>query len=276
MKRAYLLLIPLLALSSFNSRSQTVVEFYTSMGNFTVTLNETYAPITVWNFRSLVAEKFYDGIIFHRVIDGFMIQGGDPTGTGFGGSDSTIPDEFHDSLSNLQKTISMANAGPNTATSQFFINLVNNTYLDYNKPPSSSKHAVFGEVTANFSVVQAIGKVATNSADKPLTDVVIDSIRETYSPTAIPEPVSKVKDFICAPNPTENDLDIRIKLLESTSIELRVFDVKGAQIGNTLSGTGSEFNYKLSQIISNPSPGIYFIAVEETGGVRNFRRILIQ
>jgi peptidylprolyl isomerase len=149
------------------------------MGNFDVEMSDTLTPITSGNFIDLVDSGYYDGVIFHRVIDNFMIQGGDPTGTGSGGPGYTIPDEFDSTgtLSNIQKTISMANSGPNTGGSQFFINLVNNTYLDFDNPPFTSKHPVFGMVIDSFEVVQEIGGVPVNSSNRPLTDVVMDSIR---------------------------------------------------------------------------------------------------
>ncbi|PIN93626.1 peptidylprolyl isomerase [Candidatus Pacearchaeota archaeon CG10_big_fil_rev_8_21_14_0_10_31_24] len=126
-------------------------------------------PITAGNFEKLVKEGFYDGVIFHRVIDGFMIQGGDPTGTGMGGPGYNIKDEFTNHNSNDRGTISMANAGPNTGGSQFFINQADNNFLD-------SKHPVFGKVIKGMDVVDKIAKVPKNAQDKPLEDVVINSI----------------------------------------------------------------------------------------------------
>ena len=135
----------------------------TSMGDITIQLNENM-PITTENFQKLVEKGFYDGVIFHRVIDGFMIQGGDPTGTGMGGPGYTIKDEFTDRNRNDRGTISMANAGPNTGGSQFFINLVNNNFLD-------SMHPAFGKVIEGMDVVDAIGKVKTDAEDRPLKEV---------------------------------------------------------------------------------------------------------
>ena len=123
-------------------------------------------PITTGNFEKLVKLGFYDGILFHRVIDGFMIQGGDPTGTGAGGPGYTIKDEFTDHNRNDRGTIAMANAGPNTGGSQFFVNLVNNNFLD-------NKHPVFGKVIEGMNVVDALAKVSTDGNDRPLTDVKI-------------------------------------------------------------------------------------------------------
>jgi|TARA_B110000879_G_scaffold131386_1_gene172377 peptidylprolyl isomerase/peptidyl-prolyl cis-trans isomerase A (cyclophilin A) len=154
------------------------VRFYTNKGDFVVELEDKLAPITSSNFLKLVNEKFYDGIIFHRVLQNFIIQGGDPTGTGSGGPGYSIQDEFHEDLSNIEKTISMANSGPNTGGSQFFFNMKDNTFLDYNESPTTSKHAVFGKVISGYSIVQTISNVSVNSQDRPLTDVVIDSIRK--------------------------------------------------------------------------------------------------
>lgn len=141
------------------------VKFETSMGTFKAKLFSKEAPITTENFRGLVEKGFYNGIIFHRIIDGFMIQGGDPTGTGRGGSGTTIKDEFGPGLKHSKKGIlSMANAGPNTGTSQFFITLAPTPHLD-------GKHAIFGEIVEGMSIVEKIGKVKTGSMDKPVEDV---------------------------------------------------------------------------------------------------------
>ena len=141
----------------------------TNMGNITIELYSDM-PITAGNFEKLVKQGYYDGVIFHRVIDGFMIQGGDPTGTGRGGPGYTIKDEFTDHNKNDRGTIAMANAGPNTGGSQFFINLVNNNFLD-------AKHPVFGKVVAGMDVVDKIGKVKTGPSDKPLNEVKIIKAR---------------------------------------------------------------------------------------------------
>ena len=141
------------------------VNMETSMGMIKIKLFTKEAPITTANFQKLVNEGFYNGIIFHRVIDGFMIQGGDPTGTGTSGSKVTIQDEFGPGLKHSKKGIlSMANRGPNTGTSQFFITLAPTPHLD-------GKHAIFGEVVGGMDVVEKIGKTKTGPGDKPATDV---------------------------------------------------------------------------------------------------------
>ncbi len=145
----------------------TKVKLETTHGDIVINLYNDM-PITTGNFEKLVKEGFYDGVIFHRIIEDFMIQGGDPTGTGMGGPGYTIEDEFTHAGGNKNNkyTISMANAGPNTGGSQFFINLIDNNYLDNN-------HPAFGKVIEGTDVVDKIGEVETNAQDKPLEEVKI-------------------------------------------------------------------------------------------------------
>ena len=156
----------------------------TSKGDVEIELFADTMPITAGNFEKLVNEGYYDGIKFHRVIDGFMIQSGDPltkydskvTAWGTGGPGYTIADEYVDGalLTNTRGTISMANSGPKTGGSQFFINLVDNANLDFDKPPFSSSHPVFGRVVSGMDVVDAIGKVAvTPGNDRPVEPIII-------------------------------------------------------------------------------------------------------
>ena len=148
--------------------SGKTVKLETNMGTIRIALASDM-PITAGNFETLVQKGYYNGVIFHRVINGFMIQGGDPTGTGRGGPGYVIPDEFALNNRNDRGTISMANAGPNTGGSQFFINLVNNNYLD-------TKHPVFGKVVEGMDVVDAIAKVQTSGqsgGNRPLQNVTI-------------------------------------------------------------------------------------------------------
>ena len=147
--------------------SQTrTVRLETTMGNITIELRPDM-PVTAGNFAKLAQQGFYDNTIFHRVIDGFMIQGGDPTGTGRGGPGYVIRDEFTANNRNLRGTIAMANAGPNTGGSQFFINLADNPHLN-------SKHPAFGKVVQGMDVVDKIGRVKTDSNDRPVTPVKIN------------------------------------------------------------------------------------------------------
>ncbi len=151
---------------------KTKVMLETNYGNITIELYSDM-PITTGNFAGLVKKGTYNGVIFHRIIPSFMIQGGDPTGTGYG--DKSIPnikDEFTHAGGNKNNKgiIAMANAGPNTGSSQFFINLVNNNFLD-------AKHPAFGQVVEGMDVVDAIAKVETDNNDKPLKDVKILSAK---------------------------------------------------------------------------------------------------
>lgn len=154
----------------------TTVVMHTTMGDIKIQMHDDM-PITTGNFIKLAKEGFYNDVIFHRVIDGFMIQGGDPTGTGMGGPGYTIDDEFGKGHSNKRGTISMANTGrPHSGGSQFFINTVDNTYLDKEDPRTPYAHPVFGTVVEGMDVVDKIGRVETDRNDKPLTDVVIKTI----------------------------------------------------------------------------------------------------
>ena len=166
----FILVILLVFLSGCKSngdeKMNSIVLLETSEGNIKIELFEDTMPVTAGNFKKLVSEKFYDGVIFHRVIPNFMIQGGDPAGTGTGGPGYAIKDEFTKNNKNNRGTISMANAGPNTGGSQFFINTVNNNFLD-------DKHPVFGKVIGGMEVVDKISNVQRNQLDKPLEEVVI-------------------------------------------------------------------------------------------------------
>jgi peptidylprolyl isomerase len=150
---------------------------HTNKGDVTIEFLSDDAPKTVENFTKLAKEGFYNGVKFHRIIEGFMIQGGDPLTKddaqmarwGTGGPGYTFADEIHDNNRNVAGTISMANAGPNTNGSQFFINVADNTFLD-------TKHTVFGHVTAGMDVVTDIEHVQTGPNDRPLEAVTITGI----------------------------------------------------------------------------------------------------
>ncbi len=158
-------------------KENTIVVMKTNKGDVTIELFTKEAPVTAGNFLALAQKDFYDGVKFHRVIDGFMIQGGDPLSKddtmsarwGTGGPGYAIEDEFAPGLTNVRGTLSMANSGPNTGGSQFFINTVDNNFLD-------NKHAVFGRVTLGMDVVDAISKTQTGAADRPVEPVVITDI----------------------------------------------------------------------------------------------------
>ena len=146
------------------------IKFTTNKGVFVAEMFEDKAPLTTKNFIELVEKGFYDGIIFHRVIDGFMIQGGDPTGTGMGGPGYKIKDEFGEGLKHDDEGIlSMSNAGPNTGGSQFFITLAPTPWLN-------GHHAIFGKVVEGMDVVRLIGVVPTDFRDRPREAVTMEKV----------------------------------------------------------------------------------------------------
>ena len=142
---------------------------HTNHGAIELELFEGEAPTTVENFRKLAGDGFYDGVIFHRIIPDFMIQGGDPTGTGTGGPGYTFEDEFN-AHPVVRGALAMANAGPNTNGSQFFIVTADAC------PWLDGKHTVFGQITGGMDVVDKIAAVETDAADRPRDDVVIERI----------------------------------------------------------------------------------------------------
>ena len=184
-------------------KDDTVAIMHTNMGDIKIKLFESEVPRTVKNFIELSKKGYYNGIIFHRVIKDFMIQGGDPTGTGMGGESiygEKFEDEFSVKLHNIRGALSMANAGPNTNGSQFFIvqadtipdgmaqqmeqltdrGFPEESIVDYKElggtPWLDFKHSVFGQVYEGMDVVDAIANVKCGMGDKPLNDVVIESI----------------------------------------------------------------------------------------------------
>lgn len=167
-----LLFLPLISIQAQESKPMkpTVVVFETNYGNIELTLMPDVAPKTCENFLGLIAKNYYDGIIFHRIIKNFMIQGGDPTGTGRGGK-SIWEKPFADECKSNVKfdkpgLLAMANAGPNTNGSQFFITTVPTPHLNM-------RHTIFGEVTAGYDVVKKIEAVQTGLGDRPVEPVKI-------------------------------------------------------------------------------------------------------
>jgi|SRR5579863_5271787 cyclophilin family peptidyl-prolyl cis-trans isomerase len=150
--------------------ANAVVTFWTRLGQFRAEILQDKAPKTAENFLTLARKGFYNGLAFHRVIPGFMIQGGDPKGDGTGGPGYTIPDEFGPGLRHAGPGIlSMANAGPNTGGSQFFVTVAPTPWLD-------GKHAIFGKVVEGMDTVERISKEPRDESDRPLTAVKIDRL----------------------------------------------------------------------------------------------------
>ena len=160
---------------SMNTTHQITMS--TSAGDIVIDMYGEATPKTVENFTTLASEGFYDGTRFHRIIENFMVQGGDPLSKdlesknmwGTGGPGYQFEDEFVPELSNVKGTIAMANAGPGTNGSQFFLNVADNTFLD-------GKHTVFGVVSEGYDIVEALSQVATDGGDKPLEDVILNSV----------------------------------------------------------------------------------------------------
>ncbi len=257
------------AFSTKISCAQTQITFYTSMGTFEAEMYDTLQPITAGNFIDLVNAEFYDSIIFHRVINNFMIQGGDPTGTGYGGPGYTIPDEFDPLASNVQKALGMANSGPNTGGSQFFINLVDNLYLDPNYP-------VFGIVISNFSVVQAIGEVETDNNDRPLIDVVMDSLRVTQAnPVGLNEENIQSSNFNVYPNPTNNriNIDCGNEFSIENEYKLKITNI----LSQTIYTTPIKHQKTKLDLLNYSNTGIYFVhLMDAQSNTLEIRKILLQ
>jgi peptidylprolyl isomerase len=168
------------AITSTTTKETTMLIMKTTLGDITLELYTKDMPITTGNFLALVKKGFYDDTLFHRVIDGFMIQGGDPLTKdasaqmrwGTGGPGYAIQDEFAPQYGNVRGSLAMANAGPNTGGSQFFINVADNNFLN-------GKHPVFGKVVSGMEVVDAIVKTPRDRNDRPLTSVKVISVVET-------------------------------------------------------------------------------------------------
>jgi len=171
-----MLLLFLVSCGGSTMKNRTAV-FETNLGTFKLELFESQMPITTKNFIDLAEKGYYDNSKFHRVIENFMVQGGDPLSKddskkarwGTGDPGYKIKDEFAKGLSNVRGTIAMANAGPNTGGSQFFINVVDNTFLD-------GKHPVFGKVVGGMDVVEKIVAVQTDGQDRPADDVIVKKV----------------------------------------------------------------------------------------------------
>jgi cyclophilin family peptidyl-prolyl cis-trans isomerase len=252
------------------SGAQTNITFYTTLGSFDAVMYDTLQPITAGNFIDLVNAEFYDGILFHRVISGFVIQGGDPLGDGTGGPGYTIIDEINPETSNTQKTIAMANAGPNTGGSQFFINLVSNTYLNPNYP-------VFGKVVLNFSVVQAIGMVDTDGNDKPIVDVVMDSVRVTSAPVSLASVNLLSPSIEIYPNPASSKTMVSINSKKSQKIDFEIYNQSGKLIHsfnkNLIPGI-NEITFTQLQLTQLPN-GIYNLLISD-GVTKSSKKFVIE
>jgi len=270
MKRLYSTIL-FLILFGTASQSQTQVTFYTAMGNFVVETYDTLMPITAGNFLDLVTSGFYDNVQFHRIVHNFVVQGGDPTGTGYGGPGYTIPDEFDSLTSNVKKALGMANSGPNTGGSQFFINLKNNTYLNPNYP-------CFGIVISNFEVVEAIGAVAVNANNHPLVNVYMDSLRVTYwSPTAIQETENPLQNLKIFPNPVSVNSRFNLTISTGLDVEITLLNQQGMRLNQVMNSFPAGFNsLSLQEMGTRELPaGLYFLTIR-SGNMAVSRKFVVQ
>ena len=274
MKKIYALTLPMLLAANI-SLGQTQVTFYTTYGTFQAEMYDSLMPITVGNFLSLVNSEFYDSIIFHRVIVNFVVQGGDPLGTGFGGPGYTIPDEFDstNTLSNIKQTISMANAGPNTGGSQFFINLKNNTFLDYNKPPLTSAHPIFAIVRGGWNVVDSIGKTPVDGNDKPIAVARMDSVRITGSYLGQEEIARNAFRTAFYPNPVSPESILDVYSENDERVRIEVYSVTGQLVSSMQQhlekGKNMIPGHELG-LLALPS-GSYLIHIQSASGITIMR-----
>ena len=244
-----LLALCMICFYNSNAGAQTEVTYYTTMGNFKTVLTDALTPRTVDSFIARVAHKFYDGLIFHRVIAGFVVQGGDPLGTGYGGPGYTTPDELVPSLQNVTGALAMANSGPNTDGSQFYINLVNN-------PSLNGIYTVFGMTTSGMPVVQNIGLVPVDVNDKPLTPVVMDSVRITRAPAAVTNLANGLPTSVY-PNPCRGTFNIDLPAIVT---KVEIVDMAGRSVYH------AEAKGTLPVDFRDQPTGLYFVHLSNVNG----------
>ncbi|MCH2188740.1 peptidylprolyl isomerase [Candidatus Gracilibacteria bacterium] len=247
-----------------------VATMKTSNGTFTIKLFVNEVPKTALNFIGLAQKGYYDGITFHRVIPGFMIQGGDPEGTGRGGESyygANFEDEFHPELKNIAGSLSMANAGPNTNGSQFFINQVDNNFLD-------NKHSVFGQVVKGTENIDTIAKTKTDSNDKPEKDIKIISIQiGEYNGAKVVDTQIDVEAKIAeveilkeeeAKQKAESDKDRAVKKGDIIAVHYTGTFEDGEKFDSSLDrGTPLEFQVGAGQMIPGFDAGVVRMKLSE-------------
>lgn len=259
------------------AQSQSVARFYTSYGDFDVELREDLVPITANNFIDLCNQEFYDFVIWHRVVPGFVIQSGDPLGTGFGGPGYTIQDEFHPSLTHNSKGIlSMANSGPNTGGSQFFITLAP-------APNLNNLHAVFGEVISGINTVDSIAGTPLNGNGSPVFPPVNDSIRIISSPVGIDHPISETRAALGGnfPNPFSGQTMITFGLMDAGEASIVILDATGRMIRTLDAGFLDAGDHRLTWDAKDGfgqdvNAGLYFYQLHSLGTVDSKTMVLIR
>ena len=265
MTKSVLLSVSLLF--SVSAFSQTQIDFFTSKGNFRVEVREDLMPITAGNFISLVDTGFYDGLIFHRVVKDFVIQGGDPAGNGTGGPGYTIEDEYHPQMNHDSAgVLAMAkSAAPNSAGSQFYFTLDAQPQLNQN-------YAVFGSCIQGLDVILEIGCVAVQGNDKPWVNVYMDSLRIVDNTSSVRPVFSEIPTEIF-PNPIKSKTQISYKLDAPSRVRATLVDAQGRQI---------QVLFEAEQIIgvhafewdaSALPAGLYWVTVQTENG-RGVRRVV--
>ena len=246
---------------------QTQIDFHTTKGDFRAEVREDLMPITAGNFIDLVAQKFYNGVIFHRVVAGFVIQGGDPTSSGSGGPGYTILDEYHPQMNHDSAgVLAMAkSSAPNSAGSQFYFTLAPQPSLDQN-------YAVFGSCIQGLSVIQAIGLVATQGNDRPWFDVVMDSVRVVENVSSVKQADFSVKTEIF-PNPFLGNTSIQYEVKTAGQVEISIFDAQGQLIEIMVNETQSSGIHQLDW--TTAKQGLYFLHIKTTDGI-GVRRLIAQ
>lgn len=276
MIKKYFLTLSFLLGLTIHGKSQTIITFYTNMGSFEVALYDSLMPITTNNIKTLVNDKYYDGVIFHRIISNFVVQGGDPTGTGTGGPGYAIPDEFDSTLSNVVKTLSMANSGPNTGGSQFFINLKNNTFLDFDKSPLTSAHPVFGIVISGWGTVEMMEAVSVDGSNRPIVDVVMDSVRVTQIPLGMKALNLAENTLKIYPNPVNEESVFEIESATSELAEFALYNQNGVLIKSSVQYLGKGVNQIAMSDLGafHLSTGLYVIKLTVNGKVQSKRFVV--
>jgi peptidyl-prolyl cis-trans isomerase A (cyclophilin A) len=259
------------------AHSQSIARFYTSQGDFDVELREDLVPITAGNFIDLCNQEFYDFVIWHRVVPGFVIQSGDPTGLGTGGPGYTIPDEFHPSLTHNSKGIlSMANSGPNTGGSQFFITLAPASHLN-------NLHSVFGEVIAGINVVDLIAATPLNGNGTPVFPPVNDSIRVISTATNLDKPISETRAALGGnfPNPFSGETMITFGLMDAGEASILIFDATGRLVRTMDAGYLDAGDHRLiwdakDGAGQDVNGGLYFYQLHALGRIDSKPMILVR
>lgn len=255
---------------SFGLQSQTLVDFYTTKGDFRVQLREDLMPITANNFISLVDTGFYDGIFFHRVVKGFVIQGGDPAGNGTGGPGYTIMDEYHPSMNHDSAgVIAMAKTSlPNSAGSQFYFTLAAT-------PNLNRTYAAFGSCIEGLDVIMDIGDVAVGTNDRPIFGVRMDSVR-LYDPSASNDNLQAEVLTEVYPNPFKEQADIRYQIRHAGHVEVTVSDLQGRIIQTLANEQKAPGIYEIQWDASESAAGSYLLSVKTEKGVSTRKLVKVE